>query len=104
MDVDSLESEKFGLKEYFKTLNLPDARLKFALRSKRTRTIQMNYKSDIKSKENHWKFVECGKEDSKEHLLQCEVYSNLREGKDLDDDSQLVDYFRKIINARERND
>ena len=102
LDVDSLESENFGLKEYFKTLNLPDARRKFALGSKMTRSIQMNYKGDKKFKANQWKCVECGEDDTQEHLLQCKGYKYLREGKNLEDDYQLVDYFRKNYQCKSK--
>ena len=48
LDYDSLVDEKFEVKEYLRKLNLPDARLKFALRTKMTRTVQTNYKVDNK--------------------------------------------------------
>ena len=38
--------EEAGLKQYMKILNLPDARIKFALRSRMSRYIQMNYKGN----------------------------------------------------------
>ena len=43
LDYNSLVEEKFEVKEYFRKLNLPDARLKFALRTQMTRTVQTNY-------------------------------------------------------------
>ena len=36
-----------------KTLNLPEARMKFAIRSKMTRTVQINYKGDPIYTKNH---------------------------------------------------
>ena len=44
IDYNTLCEERCGTKYYLKSLNLPDARLKFGIRAKMTRTVQMNYK------------------------------------------------------------
>ena len=42
--------EAFGSKDYIRKLNIPDARLKFSLRAKMTRTVQMNFKGENSTK------------------------------------------------------
>ena len=100
LDYSKLSLEKFGTQEYIKKLNIPDARLKFALRSKMTRTVQMNFKSEKRFILNGWKCVSCGNLDTQEHLLSCPGYSFLRDGKKLDQDQDLVIYIRNIIKHR----
>ena len=41
-----------------------------------------------------------GYRDSQEHILVCEGYSRLREGKDLCSDDGLVKYFQEVISVR----
>ena len=43
LEYEVLSEENCEMKEYFKSLNLPDARLKFALRSKMTKSVQMDF-------------------------------------------------------------
>ena len=99
-----LSSEKFEAKEYLKTLNLPDARLRFATRSKMTKSVQMNFKGDPKCARNLWKCQDCLTPDTQEHILRCPSYLHLRTNKDMKKDKDLVDYFRKVISIREKTD
>ena len=52
LDFQTLSSENFETKDYLKNLHLSDARLRFSLRSKMTRTVQMNFKGELKFKKN----------------------------------------------------
>ena len=61
--------EAFGSKDYIRKLNIPDARLKFSLRAKMTRTVQMNFKGEKQYKNNGWKCNICGELDTQEHLV-----------------------------------
>ena len=99
-----MSDENFEIKDYLKTLNLPDARIKFAIRSKMTKTVQMNFKGNPKFAENHWKCQHCFTPDTQEHILRCPCYQHLRVGKEMSSDKDLVDYFRKVINLREKHD
>ena len=87
-----------------KSLNLPDARLKFALRARMTRSVQMNFKGDPKFKKNNWKCHDCSIVDTQEHIIRCPSYQSIRTGKDLGKDKDLVEYFRKVIKIREKED
>ena len=55
IDAHTMSQEQSTLKPYFRELNVPDARLYFAVRSKMTKTVQMNYKGVDKFRKNHWK-------------------------------------------------
>ena len=100
LEHSKLAGEAFGRKDYIKNLNIPDARLKFSLRAKMTRTIQMNFKGEKQYKNNGWKCNSCGELDTQEHLVTCEGYSYLRIGKNLDQDKDLVAFYRSIIKHR----
>ena len=104
LDHKEMKKETCKTKEYMKSLNLPDARLKFALRARMTRSVQMNFKGDPKFKKNNWKCHDCCIVDTQEHILRCPSYQSLRTGKDLGKDKDLVEYFRKVIKIREKED
>ena len=44
----------------------------------------------------------CDRMDSQSHVIICEGYKHLREGKDLNSDTDLVDYFKGVISLREK--
>ena len=90
LDYEVLSEENFELKEYFKSLNLPDARLKFALRSKMAKSVQMNYKGEPKFIKNGWKCQDCNIPDTQDHILRCPCYQQLRVGENLNCDKDLV--------------
>ena len=93
--------EQCEAQEYLKTLNLPEARLKFALKTKMTRTVQMNFKGDKKFALNKWQCNNCLLPDTQEHIVRCPTFEHLRLGKDLKCDKDLVLYFQKVIQIRE---
>ena len=100
LDYSIHAQESFGLQDYVKNFNIPDARLKFALRSKMLRTVQMNFKGEKQYKDNGWKCVSCNNLDTQEHLLSCEGYNFLRVGRNMDQDKDLVAFFRGVIKHR----
>ena len=101
ISYDEMKKESFEVKSYLKDLSLSDAKLKFAIRTKMVRTIQANFKGEQQYKSNNWKCVGCGKLDTQEHVLGCSAYKHLREGRCLDNDKELVRYFRSVISMRE---
>ena len=46
LSYNSLSKEKFETKSYLKEMSTLDARLKFSLRSRMTKTVQTNFKGD----------------------------------------------------------
>ena len=102
LDFETISAEKFERKEYLDKLNLADARLRFSLRAKMTKTVQMNFKNDRKYKQNQWKCQDCQIPDTQDHIVRCPAYQQLRIDKDLNNDKDLVAYFRKVIKIREK--
>ena len=100
LDQIDTKNEVFGRQPYMKTLNLPDARLRFALRARMTRTIQTNFKGDPGFKANGWKCVSCGTLDTQEHVMVCDGYKAIRKEKTLKEDKGIVEFFREVIRLR----
>ena len=108
--------EKFERRDYIKTLNISDARLKFKIQAKMTPTIQMNFQSDAEFASNLWTCSGCkdmdnaigdkvvGNRDTQQHVMVCPGYAEYRENKNLDDDGHLVKYFQQVINQRLESD
>ena len=48
-----------------------------------------------------WACIGCGAVDTFLHLKWCPKYAEMREGKDLNEDKDLVDYITSVMRARE---
>ena len=106
VNYNELASNDFKLKPYFKDLSIADSRLKFKLVSKMFPCIKMNFPSDKRYASNLRSCDSCvipgeeGPSDSQEHVLVCIAYDNFRQGKNLSDDKDLVEYFKQVLNHR----
>ena len=98
----NLENENLEVKEYVKNMKLRDARTYFRIRSNML-NVKMNRKNDIKYAHDLWKCDDCHSMDSQAHIVWCPAYAALREGKDLESDKDLVEYYQKIMKIREDN-
>ena len=78
-----MEEEKFERKSYLGTLRMDQARTKFKIKTKMLKNVKLNFKNDQQNVKKLWKCSECENRDSQEHILWCEGYEKLREGKDL---------------------
>ena len=88
------------IKEYLKNLSMAEARMKFRLRVKMF-PCRMNFPSDPKNKTELFQCSSCSRNiDTQSHILWCEAYSKLREGKSLDNDKDIVAYFQKVLQIR----
>ena len=101
ISYEELSKEQFELKPYIKQLNMSLARDKFRLRSKMTRTVKFNFPSDKKFKADMWRCWHCPSIDSQAHVRVCPAYHELRHDKDLNNDKDLVLYFRQVIKLRD---
>ena len=67
----------------------------------RIRTMMMPAKLNMKNSHNfaseQWKCDACKKIDSQSHILWCPFFAPLREGKDISNDKDLVEYFQKVF-------
>ena len=96
----NLEKENFQLKDYVKNMKLRDARTNFRIRSGMINA-KMNRKNDPKYALELWKCDDCFSMDSQAHIVWCPAYAALREGKDLKNDRDLVEYYQQVMKIRE---
>ena len=102
LDYEQLSGEDYSTKEYLKTMRMSNARLRFRIRTKMVQNVAFNFSSDPQFVNRLWRCVHCGCMDSISHVLNCEGYKYLREGKDMEDDLDLVNYFRNVISLRDK--
>ena len=50
-----------------------------------------------------WKCDDCQSMDSQAHIVWFPVFAPLREGKDLKNDTDLVNYYQQVMKIREDN-
>ena len=111
LSYEDLSQEKFEKKSYFSELDLENVRMKFKIRSRVVPTIRKNFPSKYRNrsltcqscKSMHDPFS-IPPEDSQSHLiLECPAFVNFREGKNMENDLHLAQYFRAIIKHRMDN-
>ena len=96
-----MSEEDFGLKEYFKNLNLADSRLKFRERVSCMKSCRMHFPSDP-SNRNALFECNCGKLDILSHWKHCPDYAHLTVNvHDWNDDEQVVNFYREVIKIRD---
>ena len=98
--IEDLVKEKFEVKEYLKEMNMHDARAMFRLRTKMMK-FKMNQSSSKANKASLWQCTGCGNVDTQSHILWCPAFSELREGKSLESDTDIVEYYTKVLRIRE---
>ena len=99
LDLEELQTEEFERKPYLTELNMQAARTKFALRTRMTKTVKLNYKNDPVNKKSLWKCNDCSSIDSQEHILWCPAYGHLRMDKNLQDDKIWPGTSNKCFNS-----
>jgi len=98
--LSDMKTENYGQKDYLEEMDLNKARLFFRMRTKMIKC-RMNQSSDRGNSAALWRCSSCGYVDSQSHLLHCPAFQVLREGKSLDSDLDLVEYFTQVLNMRE---
>ena len=101
INYSEMSEDNFELKPYFKNLDLSWDRDKFRLRSKMTKTVKMNYPSDKGYKADLWSCWHCPSLDTQSHIMTCPAYQQFRENRNLDNDQELVKFFRQVIQLRD---
>ena len=84
-------------------MRLREARTNFRIRGNMIRT-KINMKSDQNYANKLWKCDDCQSMNSQAHILWCPEFAPLREGKDLQNDGDLVKYYQKVMKIREDNE
>ena len=98
--LEVMKTENYGEKPYITEMNMHDARINFQLRS-RMFLCKMNYLNHPQYKAELWKCDSCQTcIDSQSHILYCPAYQQLREGKSLSSDQDIVTYFKEVLQIR----
>ena len=104
-----LEKEDFGVHDYFKTLTVSQARLRFRNYARLTPKVAMCYKNDLNYKRMGYQCVahmEAGEpiteenRDTEEHIINCKFYADLKIDLSVDTHWGIVQYFRRVIARR----
>ena len=97
-----IKDEKFETKDYLKSRNLNNIRTRFRYRMKMLK-VKFNYKNIPAYSQTNWSCDSCEKAiDTQSHILWCPAYKELREGKNINDDDDLIDYIEKVMTIREK--
>ena len=102
IDFINFSHENFKTKEYLREMDMNKARINFKIRTEML-NFKFNYKSDPKNSACLWNCDSCQSAiETQDHILWCPSYSELREGKDLKNDKDVIDYFEKVLKIREK--
>ena len=97
-----MAEETYKTKDYLRGMNIRDARIKFKWRTQMI-NCKFNFKSDPINSAQLWRCDSCQSSiDTQDHILWCPAYVNLREGKTLESDEDLVEYFSSVMKIREK--
>ena len=100
--VQDLVSENCLIKDYFKYKSLARTRDMFRIRT-HMNELKANFKHDKKNIVGGVACVACGMEDeSNSHVMKCDKYRDLRDGRDLKSNNDLVNFFRDVMSRREK--
>ena len=111
IDHKNWEKESFGRKMFYSTLALESVRLKFKVENQLVPTVRKNFSR--KYRNSTFSCQSCVKDttsnpsaskpqDSQLHLLlECKAFSDLRESLNTNDDYQVVEFFRKVVEQRQ---
>ena len=103
INLNDMEDESFEVKKYMKELSYDDALLKFRLRGNVLKTIKTHFKSDKSYSRELWSCEKCSLLDSTFHVqYKCTEYDDLRKNLNFDNDGDVVSFFRKVLERRER--
>ena len=104
INVQEILNDNFERKPYITNLHSGDAKMRFKISSQMVPEVKMNFQSESKFKSELWECKGCGKRDTQSHLMSCKDYEDLRQGKDLSNDKDLVGYFKSIFVRRSLSD
>ena len=97
-----MSQEDFQTKDYLKNTKMEEARTNFKMRTEML-NFKFNYKSNPINSTNLWMCDSCQTSiETQSHILWCPSYSELREGKDISKDSDVIEYFQKVLKIREK--
>ena len=74
--------------------------MKFKIKSFMVPTVKVNFMNDKNYASDNYKCWDCEYVDTQRHIENCESYEDYRKDIDLNDDSDLVTYFQRVIAHR----
>ena len=96
-----LVGDIYERKSYLKEMTLSEARLNFRIRGNMTE-FGFNFKNKKEYADRSWFCISCNAAiDTFSHSLWCVAHEDLREGRDLENDKDLVWYVSKVLSRRE---
>jgi hypothetical protein len=95
-----LTEGELSIEPYVEDMKLRDARTFFRIRTKML-PAKFNMKSSPKFANESWKCDFCKKIDSQSHIMWCSSFAPLREGRNINDDKDLVNYIQQVFKIRE---
>ena len=99
-----MAEESYKTKDYLRAMKMRDARIKFKWRTQMI-NCKFNFKSDPINSAQLWRCDSCQSSiDTQDHILWCPSYSELREGKDINKDSDLIEYMKNVLKIRDKLD
>ena len=64
--------------------------------------IKFNYKNDKLNAKELWNYDSCQSAiETQDHIIWCPAYADLREDKSLNNDNDLIVYFKEVMKIRE---
>jgi hypothetical protein len=99
----NIRKDTWGIKEYVKNGNLYTVRSTWEIRAFMLR-VAGNYSHHSKYLATGWLCQACRLQvrEDQDHLGSCAGYEDLREGKDMDDDNELVKFYQAVMRRREQ--
>ena len=96
-----MSDEMFETKSYLKNMTLENARVKFKIRTEML-NLKFNYKHMPQNEKTLWQCDSCQSSiETQSHIMWCPAYRELRVGKDINDDNDLIEYVKKVMKIRE---
>ena len=99
--LNEIKNESFERKEYLKSKSIVDSRMTIRLRSKMFHA-KDNFKNKYINRKNGLSCESCntGLIESQSHVLICTAYDKLREGLNLNQNNDIVKYYREVLLLR----
>ena len=98
--LEALKNESCVRKAYLTEMTVEQARLNFRIRTMMTE-FAFNFKNKKEYSDACWTCISCKRAlDTFEHAKWCVAHEDLRQGKDLREDIDLVEYIAKVLARR----
>ena len=98
--LEGIKNEHVKVKDYFKSKNLEDVRVMFRIRTRMVE-LKANFKNNPAFRKEGWICDGCELEiETNSHVMNCRAYDQVRVGKNLESEKDLILYFREVMKLR----